>query len=59
MVLKVGDNGAICKLLCAETAVQKDFAQKSIFWKVDFEPKIPYLRNELDFEKVEEPKTEK
>ena len=35
MVLKVGDNGAICKLLCVETAVEEDFAQTSIFLKVD------------------------
>ena len=54
MVLKVGDNRAICKLLCAEAAVQKDFAQILIFLKVDFAPKIPHLRNKLDFEKVEE-----
>ena len=28
-----------------ETTVQKDFAQNSIFWKINFKPKIPYLRN--------------
>ena len=30
-IFKVGGTGAIWKNLCRETAVQKDFAQKSIF----------------------------
>ena len=33
------------KHLYIETTVQKDFAQNSIFWKINFKPKIPYLRN--------------
>ena len=37
-----------------ETAVQKDFSQKSVFWKVNFDPKNAYLRNEQELEKVEE-----
>ena len=42
------------KLFGIETAVQKDFSQKSVFWKVNFDPKNAYLRNEQDMEKVEE-----
>ena len=35
----------IIKHLYIETTVQKDFAQNSIFWKINFKLKIPYLRN--------------
>ena len=31
-----------------------DFAQKSIFWWENFKPKIPFLRDKQDLEKVEE-----
>ena len=44
----------IWNLFGIETAVQKDFSQKSVFWKVNFDPKKPYLRNEQELEKVEE-----
>ena len=44
----------IWKLFGIETAVQKDFSQKSVFWKVNFDPKNAYLRNEQEYEKVEE-----
>ena len=40
------------KHLYIETTVLKDFAQNLIFWKINFKPKIPYLRNQQDFEKV-------
>ena len=44
----------IWKHLYVEAAVQKDFAQKPIFWRVNFKHKIPYLWNKHDLEKVEE-----
>ena len=35
----------ILKHLYIETTVQNEFAQNSIFWKINFKPQIPYLRN--------------
>ena len=41
----VCEDQVILKHLYIETTMQKDFAQKLIFWKIDFKPKIHYLRN--------------
>ena len=47
-------HGAKWILLCIKTAVQKNFSQKSLFWRESFWPKNAYIRNEQVFEKVQE-----
>ena len=44
-ISEVCANQVILKHFYIETTVQKEFAQNSIFWKINFKPKIPYLRN--------------